>query len=106
MVDAFGNNNLNSIIKVLSTIGEKEYLPEGVSWVVEILKQNPGERQWLVNESYERLIKRLFYNHISAIKIEKQLMDDYLWLLDGMVDLGSSQAYMFRENVITYKKEN
>jgi len=31
------------------------------------------------------------------------LIDDYVWILNQMVDLGSSEAYMFRENVIIYK---
>lgn len=52
------------------------------------------------------MIKRLFYNHISKIKNDKKLIDDYIWILNRMVDLGSSEAYLFRENVITYKSIN
>ncbi|ATA92606.1 hypothetical protein CGC56_10825 [Capnocytophaga canimorsus] len=54
--------------------------------------------------SAERLIKRLYYNHISIIKNDKKLIDDYVWILNRMVDFGSSEAYLFRENVITYKR--
>jgi hypothetical protein len=52
------------------------------------------------------MIKRLYYNHISIIKNDKKIIDDYVWILTQMVDLGSSEAYLFRENVITYKNAN
>ena len=51
----------------------------------------------------ERLVKRLFCNHISEIKKSKRLIDDFVWLLEKMVELASSEACLFRENVITYK---
>jgi len=104
MLKALGFFNVKSIINVLSTVGEKSFLPDGLCWLTDVLKKNPKERKYLITSSGERLIERLFYNHISTIKGKKQLIDDFIWILDNMVDLGSSQAYMFRENVITYKK--
>ncbi|MDD5472714.1 MAG: hypothetical protein PHU34_01060 [Candidatus Methanoperedens sp.] len=104
MVTELGFSNAKSIINVLSTVGEKTLLPDGLSWLTDLLKKNQNEKKYLVTASGERLVKRLFYNHISTIKNNKQLINDFVWILDNMVDLGSSQAYMFRENVITYKK--
>jgi flagellar biosynthesis regulator FlaF len=103
MINDFGGSNVQSILNVFSTIGEKTFLPEGLSWLVRILKNEPLQLTALMSEAAERFVKRLFYNHISEIKKSKRLIDDFVWLLDTMVDFGSSEAYLFRENVITYK---
>lgn len=103
MVKDLGQNKATSILNVFSTIGEKTFLPESISWLVEIFKKEAATTVALLYPSAERLIKRLFYNHISKIKSDKALIDDYVWILNRMVDLGSSEAYLFRENVITYK---
>ena len=98
-----GKSNASSVINVFSTIGGKEFLPEGISWLADVFKSNPMTSLSLTSVSSDRMIKRLFYNHISKIKNDKKLIDDYIWILNRMVDLGSSEAYLFRENVITYK---
>ena len=98
-----GRNNASSVINVFSTIGGKEFLPYGISWLTEIFKSNSVTSLALTTVSAERMIKRLFYDHISKIKQDKALIGDYIWILNRMVDLGSSGAYLFRENVITYK---
>ncbi len=103
MISDFGTSNVQSILNVFSTIGEKIFLPEGLSWLVELIKKEPLQSIALVSIAAERLVKRLFYNHISEIKKNKRLIDDFVWFLDKMVELGSSEAYLFRENVITYK---
>lgn len=99
-----GKTYINSAIKVFSTIGNKAFMPDGISWIVEILKSNSRLCGCLLTTHAERMIKRLFYNHISVIKSDKKLIEDYLWILNRMVELGSSNAYFIRENVITYKR--
>jgi flagellar biosynthesis regulator FlaF len=103
MITDFGASNVQSILNFFSTIGEKTFLPEGLSWLVELIKKEPLQSIALMSIAAERLVKRLFYNHISEIKKNKRLIDDFVWLLDKMIELGSSEAYLFRENVITYK---
>jgi hypothetical protein len=103
MVTNLGKYKTVSILNVFSTIGEKTFLPESISWLVEIFKSDAAADTALLYPSAERMIKRLFYNHISKIKNDKMLIDDYIWILNRMVDFGSSEAYLFRENVITYK---
>ncbi len=99
-----GKSNASSVINVFSTIGDEEFLPEGISWLTDVFKSNPKFSLCLTSVSSVRMIKALFYNHISKIKNNKTLIEDYIWILNRMVDLGSSEAYLFRENVITYKK--
>lgn len=103
MVKQFGTLNAQSILNVFSTVGDKTFLPEGLTWLVAILKEEPSQLKIMNSLAVERFIKRLFYNHISEIKMNKGLVNDYVWFLDRMVEYGSSEAYLFRENVITYK---
>ncbi|MEC4054585.1 hypothetical protein VSP10_17590 [Myroides odoratimimus] len=106
MVKDLGKYRTTSLLNVFSTVGEKTFLPESICWLVEIFKSEDKTTVALLYPSAERMIKRLFYNHISKIKNDKMLIDDYVWILNRMVDLGSSEAYLFRENVITYKNNN
>lgn len=103
MVKDLGITRTQSMLNLFSTAGEQTFLPEGISWLVDIFKANPKTTASLIAPSAERMIERLFYNHISKIKSNKKLIEDYLWILNRMVDLGSSEAYLFRESVITYK---
>jgi hypothetical protein len=103
MVKDLGKHKALSIQNVFSTVGEKTFLPDSIGWLVEIFKSDMNTTACLFAPSAERMIQRLFYNHISKIKMNKSLIDDYVWILNRMVDLGSSEAYMFRENVIIYK---
>lgn len=103
MVKELGKYKVLSVQNVFSTIGEKIFLPEAISWLVDILNNNENIITCLMAQSAERIIERLFYNHISMVKSNKKLIEDYLWILNKMVDLGSSKAYLFRENVIIYK---
>ncbi len=106
MVKELGATSTISIMNLFSTAGEKTFLPEGISWLVDIFKADINESSSLIELSADRMIERLFYNHISEIKSNKKLIEDYIWILNRMIDLGSSEAYFFRENVITYKTIN
>jgi len=39
-----------------------------------------------------------------VLKTAVSLLNDFIWLLDQMANLGSSQVYPLHENLITYKK--
>lgn len=99
-----GKHYVASAIKVFSTIGNKAFMPDGISWISDLLKNDSTLCGCLNSTQAEKWIKRLFYDHISSIKSNKRLIEDYLWILNKMVELGSSNAYFIRENVITYKK--
>jgi hypothetical protein len=103
LVFSIGHRSIKSIISIFSTIGELTFLPHGISLIGDLIKKNPEEKIHLVSASGERLIKRVFHNHMLIVKNESKLLADYLFILNEMIDMGSSQAYLIRENVITYK---
>lgn len=98
-----GRNNLQSAINIMSTVGGY-LLPEGVDWIAKIIRYNEAQSMCLKTFQGDRLILRLYNDHIASIKNNKKLMDNYIYILNHMIDLGSSNAYYIRENVITYKK--
>ncbi|CCH02006.1 hypothetical protein FAES_4005 [Fibrella aestuarina BUZ 2] len=103
VVDLFGKYNISPFLKLLSSVGDQTLLPEGTQWLVSCLKTDESNLIYLASDEAEALIKRLYHRHIAIIKSDVFLLNDFIWLLDQMIDLGSSHAYITRENLITYK---
>ncbi|GAB4020838.1 hypothetical protein GCM10028808_63780 [Spirosoma migulaei] len=104
VTDHFGPSHIGSLIKLISTVGDQTLLPVGLHWVTTILSQHPDILPTLPYSATERLIDRLYQRYIISLKTEVYLLNDFIWLLDQMINYGSSQAYITRENLITYKK--
>ncbi len=99
----FSPVKLSSAINVLATIGDQTLLPEALTWVVAILKVEPTQHDALMYPNAIQFVERLYHRHMARIKDRRLLLQDFVWLLDTMVDAGLSKAYLIRENVITYK---
>lgn len=106
MIKSFGITNFESLLNVFSTFGEKVFLPNGLTWIAKFLKENPENILYLNSKSSKKLIQVLFNNHITIIKNNQNLVSDFIFILNKMVEIGSSEAYLIRESVITYKKTN
>lgn len=106
MIKSFGITNFESVLNVFSTFGEKVFLPNGVYWIAKFLKDNPDNLLYLNSKSSKKLIQVLFNNHITIIKNNQNLVSDFIFILNKMVEIGSSEAYLIRESVITYKKND
>jgi hypothetical protein len=104
MIKSFGNTNFEVLLNVFSTFGEKVFLPNGLTWIAKFLKENPENLLLLNSKSSKKFIQVLFNNHIAIIKNHQNLVSDFIFILNKMVEIGSSEAYLIRESVITYKK--
>ena len=104
MIKSFGITNIESLLKMFSTFGEKVFLPNGLTWIAKFLKENPNNLLYLNSKSAKKFIQVLFNNHIAIIKNNQSLVSDFIFILNKMVEIGSSEAYLIRESVITYKK--
>ena len=85
-------------------IGFQSLMPEGIKVLTKHFKSDVKK---LLNINYyygEKLIMRGFKDKIKQIKEDESLLNEFLWFLNVMVDLGSSKAYYIRENLILYKK--
>ena len=103
-VDYFKSKSLPHIISVFSSFGEKVFLPSSINLIVKNLKDDGSNYKSLDSKSAVKLIQVLFNNHIQEIKENQSLIEDFVYILNKMIDLGYCEAYLIRECVITYKK--
>lgn len=103
MVTYFGAKNISPAVSVFSTFGETLFLPEGIILLEKLIKENPHNSVYLMDSYGKRLISKLSENHIGTIKMRQDLVNAFIYLLDKMIELESTEAYIIRENVIMYK---
>lgn len=96
-----GFNRINSSIKLLNGVAFYNFMPDSISWIVPMLKsQNAVEVQ---NDLLEKFVEKAFYKFGGKIKREKNIFDDFLYILDFLVRRSSPIAYMLREELLQYK---
>lgn len=103
-IEALDCLNVEALMQLLSGIGFQSLMPQGIKVLTKHLKSDVKQ---LLNINYyygEKLIMRCFKDKIKQIKENESLLNESLWFLNLMVDLGSSKAYYIRENLILYKK--
>ncbi len=99
----FGTHNPAALLRTLSTIGAESLLPHGLEWLKTAVGDDVKKKAEMGYADAERLADLLYKYHILNIKAQPSRLQEFLWLLDVMIDKGSSKAYLIRENVITYK---
>jgi hypothetical protein len=99
------HNDICAVVRLLSGIGTKTLLPEGITWLKSALNNSTEPLQELSeSKTYmysEKLIQRIYYRYIKEIRANKELRESYLYLLDHMINLGSSLAFIIRERIIS-----
>jgi len=97
----WGFNKINTTLKFLTVIGFNNMMPDSISWIkVMLLSQNGYD---INNELGERFIQKAFYNFGARIKSNKQLLLDFIFILDVLIIKSSTKAYMLKEELIQYK---
>lgn len=101
-IKKFGFNKINETTKFLTIIGFYDFMPDSISWISTMLT---SERAYEIdNEVGDKFIQKAFYNFGAEIKNNKQLLNDFIFILDFMIKKGSTKAYMLKEELIQYKK--
>lgn len=104
LIESFWISYYGTIIKVLSTFGSDAFLPSGLNYIKKMTAEHSMDESLIGHAKYaEKLIEVLYYDHLQEIKQDRTLVNNFIWLLNIMVEVGSSNAYLIRENVITYK---
>ena len=93
---------INSILKVF--VGDKA--ANDIKAIQPIVNKINSFQEGLKTISHDELRAKtaFFKDKIKQIKEDESLLNEFLWFLNVMVDLGSSKAYYIRENLILYKK--
>ncbi len=83
-------------------------MPEGINWYVEAIKKANDNLAKGEKQAYsEKLVRLVFYTSKvrNPVRNDKTLRENYLYLLDKLIDLGSAQAFHIREDFIVVKGE-
>jgi hypothetical protein len=103
-IPLYGHQDIEAVANLFAHIGTKELLPEGIVWLSTALKKclNPLEELQKNNCLFycEKLSQRLYYRNLTEIKASKELRDEFLYLLDNMLNVGSSLAFIIRDRII------
>lgn len=105
LVTEFGQYDLKAVMRLLSGIGMEALMPHGLNWLRIVFEYIEHPKSELTDSGVflysEKLIRRTYYKHLREIKRDHQLQQSFLFLLDMLVDVGSSLAFIVRERLIT-----
>lgn len=99
-IQHYGEGNLQSVVSLLSHIGDQTLLMPMLDWLIGKFKAVETTNVIMLIKQIEQLISRVYYNHLNELLDNKRLFENYLWLLDRMVEQQSSDAYWLREFII------
>lgn len=89
--------------KLLSGLGFPELLPHGINWLwKQIADHGIDEKDEF--DYTQKLATELFYNQRlrAHIQNDKTLRENYVAILDRLIDRSSPSAYLIREDVISF----
>ena len=93
------------MIPLLSGIGTKSLLPDGMVWLDAAFASSPDSIQELTDSDTffysEKLIQRVYNLYLRDVKSNSEIKRSFLFFLDTMVNAGSSLAFIIRERVVS-----
>lgn len=104
-IESLSYLNIEALMQLFSGVGFQSLMPQGIKVLTKHLKLDVKQ---LHNINYyygEKLIMRCFKDKVKQIKEDELLLNEFLWFLNLLVDLGSSKAFYIRENLILYKNK-
>lgn len=102
----YGHNQVNSVIKFLKGIAFRNFMPDSISWIRKVLIHNELSDSPTKEVDFKLLDEfaiKAFYNFANSIKNQRLILNDFLFILDYLVEEGSTAAYLLREELIQYK---
>lgn len=91
-----------SFVKLLSGVGFKEFMPEGLLWLSQSLDKIDFDEKNLTFYT-EKLSMDIFYDREirAVIRNNKALREAFITILDKLIDQSSSPAFLIRESFIS-----
>lgn len=101
LLKKYATINIQAIVNLFCFPGNRLFMPQGLKLLVPLLQHSRIPLRHY--KHIEQLIYAAYSRDLTTIREDKQLMADYLWLLDQLVMENSSDAYWIREYVITFR---
>jgi hypothetical protein len=95
---------LKSSARLVSGIGFKEFLPDGILWIRELMNEEVSDKQ--TRHYLERLSVNIFFNsdYRRIVKSNPSLRDAFIEILDELINRNSASAFLIREDFISVRK--
>jgi hypothetical protein len=91
---------LDSIAKFLNEIGS-EYLNEGIFWISDMIVKNADNKRETNTVFYiEKLTRKYIYLNRNKVKKEIMIKNKILIILNFLIERGSVNAYLLREDIL------
>jgi hypothetical protein len=105
LIVTLGQYDIKSVIRLLSGIGTKNLLPDGIMWLETIFTSFPESIQKLTDSDTffysEKLIQRVYNLYLREVKSNNGIKKSFLSFLDKMINAVSSLAFIIRERVVS-----
>lgn len=104
MIVKYGGFNLNAVINLLTYPASTMLMPKGISVLTHLMKNSKTASVVVNKEKLEKFVYRAYDKFYDQILQDQTVLSDLLWLLDNLVDNGSSDAYWIREFLISFDR--
>ncbi|MBO6585324.1 MAG: NACHT domain-containing protein [Gracilimonas sp.] len=105
LTNEFGVYAFDSVLKLLSGIGTAKLLPDGINWIKQIFESKADLKSFTEESDrfyyLEKLIEAANKMYQTQIKNDQDLRVSFLFILDLLIENGSSKAYNIRERFIS-----
>lgn len=103
LLNRYGKFNLPALINFLYHPGQQTYLPAGITLLADATRAGNGYTPLSTQPFISELVFKLYNEHFHAIRMNKKLLEDFLYVLNTLIDEGSSDAYWIREFMISFR---
>ncbi len=100
IIKKFGKNNIDSVVQLVSGPGAVVLLPDAIVWIKQIIEE-VGIKKLDDIYYFERLVQRAFFLHKKSIQETPTILHAYIYLLNILIDAGSSSSFYLREIVMS-----
>jgi len=103
----YGHLQINSVVKFLNGIAFKNFMPESISWIkIMIINHSLARKRFKEIDFilFENFVKKAFYSYGENIKNQREILNDFLFILEFLIEEGSTVAYLLKEELVQYKK--
>jgi hypothetical protein len=102
-IQYYGQLNFPGAIALLASIGDEVLMPQGITLIAKLLRDNPYLKIFLYSSESVQFIRRSFFEHGKTIKANGALLADFIFILDLMVEAGLNEAFLIRDYLISFK---
>lgn len=103
VIQTLGSFDPQSSIKLISGIGFESLFPNSIFLLGGIIDSSIGKQMndvfWLNSYDCEKFIQRAFFLKGHEIRPKAEMRNEFIKILDAMIERGSSIAFLVKENI-------